>query len=121
MPETNRRPPSAERVMTQESRSRDQLAARATVRLLSVAEAAERAGRRPETVRRWIRAGRLPAVTEHGRHAIAEADLELVRGGLYPTLELPHEWQRFEDGEPVPNWVAAVSVGRRGASKSAAA
>lgn len=82
--------------------------------MLSVTEAAERVGRTPETVRRWIRTGRLPAVTEHGRHVIAAADLERVRDDLYPTLEVPEEWQRFEDGEPVPNWVAAVALGRRG-------
>jgi dihydrofolate reductase len=58
--------------------------------------------------------GRLPAVTEHGRHAIAPSDLERVRDDLYPTLEVPEEWQHFEDGEPVPNWVAAVALGRRG-------
>jgi len=80
--------------------------------VLTVTEAAERAGRTPETVRGWVRAGQLPAGIEGGRHMIAEADLELVRGGLYPTLDLPAEWQRFEDGEPVPNWVAVVALGR---------
>ncbi len=35
-------------------------------------------------------------------------------GQPVPTLEPPEEWQRFEDGEPVPNRVAAVALGRRG-------
>ena len=29
-------------------------------------------------------------------------------------LDLPDEWKRFEDGSPVPNWVAAVTLGRQG-------
>ena len=82
--------------------------------VLTVAEAAERVGRTPETVRRWIRSGRLPAVTEHGHLAIAPDDLESVRDELYPVLELPEEWKHFEDGTPVPNWAAAVALGRRG-------
>lgn len=82
--------------------------------MLTVAEAAERVGRTPETVRRWIRSGRLPAVTEHGHIAIAPDDLESVRAELYPMLDLPDEWQNFEDGTPVPNWAAAVALGRRG-------
>jgi excisionase family DNA binding protein len=82
--------------------------------MLTVTEAAERVGRTPETVRRWIRSGRLPAVTERGRHAIAVDDLERVRNELYPMLDLPDEWKRFEDGSPVPNWVAAVTLGRQG-------
>jgi len=82
--------------------------------VLTVAEAAERVGRTPGTVRRWIRSGRLPAVTERGHLAIAPADLENVREELYPMLDLPEEWKRFDDGTPVPNWVAAVALGRPG-------
>lgn len=82
--------------------------------VLTVAQAASRVGRTPETVRRWIRAGRLPAVTEHGQFAIAPDDLESVRDELYPMLELPDEWKHFEDGTSVPNWAAAVALGRRG-------
>jgi excisionase family DNA binding protein len=82
--------------------------------VLTVAEAAERVGRTPETVRRWIRSGRLPAVTEHGHLSIAPDDLESVRDELYPMLELPEEWKHFEDGTPVPNWAAAVALSRRG-------
>jgi len=40
--------------------------------------------------------------------------LENVREELYPMLDLPEEWKRFEDGTPVPNWVAAVALGRPG-------
>jgi excisionase family DNA binding protein len=82
--------------------------------MLTVTEAAQRVGRSPQTVRRWIRDGRLPAVTQDGRHAIEPADLDGVRDELYPMLELPKEWQRFEDGTPVPNWAAAVAPSRQG-------
>lgn len=80
--------------------------------MLTVAEAAARVGRTPETVRRWVRTGRLPAVTEHGRIAIEPADLEGVRDELYPVLDMPEEWKHFDDGTPVPNWVAAVALSR---------
>jgi excisionase family DNA binding protein len=82
--------------------------------MLTVAEAAARVGRSPETVRRWIRSGRLPAVSEQGRLVIEPADLDGVRDELYPMLELPEEWKRFEDGTPVPNWVSAVALSRQG-------
>jgi excisionase family DNA binding protein len=80
--------------------------------VLTVPEAAAHVGRTPETVRRWIRSGRLPAVIEHGHFAIAPSDLERVRDEMYPMLELPEEWRHFEDGTPVPNWAAAVVLGR---------
>lgn len=82
--------------------------------MLTVAEAAARVGRSPETVRRWIRSGRLAATSKRGRLVIELSDLEGVRDELYPMLELPDEWKRFEDGTPVPNWVAAVALSRQG-------
>jgi len=44
--------------------------------MLTVAEAAKRAGRDPETIRRWIRSGRLPAWKAGGQHMIDDAALE---------------------------------------------
>jgi len=82
--------------------------------MLTVAEAAVRVGRSPETVRRWIRSGRLSATSERGRLVVEPAELEGVRDELYPMLEMPEEWKRFEDGTPVPNWVAAVALSRQG-------
>lgn len=82
--------------------------------MLTVAQAAQHVGRSPGTIRRWIRSGRLPATTLDGRHAIDPADLDNVRDELYPTLEMPEDWQRFEDGTPVPNWVAAIALSRQG-------
>jgi len=82
--------------------------------MLTVEQAANRAGRSPQTVRRWIRDGRLPARTEGGRQVIDPADLDGVRDDLYPMLPLPAEWQHLEDGTPAPNWVAVVALSRSG-------
>lgn len=43
--------------------------------MLTVPEAAKRAGLVPETIRRWIRAGRLPATKVGTQHLIREQDL----------------------------------------------
>jgi excisionase family DNA binding protein len=82
--------------------------------MLTIAEAAERVGRSPGTVRRWIREGRLPADTQRGERLVDSGDLEVVRDSIYPMLPLPLEWQRLENSMPAPNWVAAVALSRRG-------
>jgi excisionase family DNA binding protein len=82
--------------------------------VITVVEAASRVGRSPETVRRWIRSGRLPALRERGRLLLEVSDIDTVRDELYPMLPLPQEWQRLEDGTPAPNWVAAVALSRSG-------
>jgi excisionase family DNA binding protein len=82
--------------------------------MLTVVEAAQRVGRSPGTVRRWIREGRLHAETEQGHHLIDPGALDEVRDEIYPMLRLPLEWRKLEDGAPVPNWVAAVALSRLG-------
>lgn len=82
--------------------------------MLSVAEAAERVGRCPGTVRRWIREGRLMAETANGHRVIDPGALDEVRDGMYPMLPMPAEWRKLEDGTPAPNWVAAVALSRVG-------
>ena len=82
--------------------------------MLTVEEAATRVGRSPDTVRRWIRSGRLAAATEGRRRVIDPADLDAIRDELYPMLPLPPEWQQLEDGTPAPNWVATVALSRSG-------
>ena len=42
---------------------------------LTVPEAARRVGRNPETIRRWIRAGKLPSHKVGTQHVIDEDDL----------------------------------------------
>lgn len=82
--------------------------------MLTVTQAADRVGRTPGTVRRWIREGRLAVAAEHGRRVVDPAELDQLRDDLYPMLPLPPEWQQLEDGTPVPNWAAAVALARRG-------
>ena len=81
--------------------------------MLTVPEAARRAGRDPETIRRWIRSGRLPARKIGTQHVIEESDLELMlsEGDM---LRLPAEWTVTRSGRPMPNVVAAVARSRRG-------
>jgi excisionase family DNA binding protein len=82
--------------------------------MLTVVEAAQRVGRSPGTVRRWIREGRLRAETEQGHHLIDPGALDEVRDAMYPMLPLPPEWQQLEDSTPAPNWVAPVALSRLG-------
>jgi excisionase family DNA binding protein len=78
--------------------------------LLSVAEAADRLGRNPETVRRWIRSGRLPVRRVGARHTIDDRDLRAIEDELHPMSELPDEWRIGDDAL----WRAAVGcVGMR--------
>lgn len=81
--------------------------------MLTVTEAARRAGRDPETIRRWIRAGRLRATRTGSRHLIDEADLDAATEEPR-SLPLPERWRRFDSGRPVPDWVKALHESRRG-------
>jgi excisionase family DNA binding protein len=87
---------------------------RTIFRVLTVAEAADRLGRNPETVRRWIRSGRLPAQRVGVRHAIDDRDLRVIEDELHPMSELPEEWRVGDDGTPALNWVAALHRSRSG-------
>ncbi len=82
--------------------------------MLSVAQAADRLGRTPETVRRWIRSGRLPARRVGARHVIDDRDIRVIEDELYPMSELPEEWRVGDDGKQAPNWVAALHRSRTG-------
>lgn len=82
--------------------------------MLTVTEAAQRVGRSPGTVRRWVREGRLPVTTTRGKRLIDPGVLDEVRDEVYPMLPLPSEWQTLEDGSPAPNWVAGVALSRHG-------
>lgn len=80
--------------------------------MLTVAQAADRIGRSPETVRRWIRSGRLAARRIGTRHVIEPNDLQKVENEIYPMADLPDEWKVGDDGQPALNWVAAVHRSR---------
>ena len=81
--------------------------------MLTVPEAARIAGRDPETVRRWIRAGKLRSQKVGTQHLIDEADLdEFVNGS--EMLPLPRELRKTRTGAPQPNWVRIVQQSRRG-------
>lgn len=80
--------------------------------MITVPEAAERVGRDPETVRRWIRAGKLPATKIGTQHLIDENELDQVAGES-GSLPLPKEWQATWTGEPQPDWVRLLRRSRR--------
>ncbi len=80
--------------------------------MLTVPEAARRIGRNPETIRRWIRAGRLRSEKVGTQHLVDEQQLEaLVDDEMLP---LPREWRLMRDGTPQPNWVRIVRESREG-------
>jgi excisionase family DNA binding protein len=81
--------------------------------MLTVPEAAERVGRDAETVRRWIRAGKLRAKRIGTQHMIDEEDLDQVTGET-GSLPLPKEWLTTWTGEPQPDWVRLIRRSRRG-------
>jgi excisionase family DNA binding protein len=82
--------------------------------MLTVTEAADRLGRNPETVRRWIRSGRLAAQRIGRQQMIEDEDLRPILDELYPMSPLPEEWRIGDDGSPAPNWVAALHLSRSG-------
>ena len=78
--------------------------------MITVPEAAKRAGKDAETIRRWIRTGRLRAQKIGTQHVIEEEDLETLMQG--ERLPLPEPWGRTKTGEPMPNVVRAVRLSR---------
>ena len=83
--------------------------------MLTVPEAARRAGKNPETVRRWIREGKLRASKVGTQHVIEEADLAVMLEPVEDdTLPIPPEWRKTFWGGPMPNVVAAIRRSREG-------
>lgn len=78
---------------------------------LTVPEAARRVGRNPETIRRWIREGKLQAAKVGTQHVIDEARLDdfMARDDVLPA---PSAWLQTITGEPMPNVVLAVRRSR---------
>ncbi len=81
--------------------------------MLTVPQAARRSGRNPETIRRWIRAGRLRSTKVGTQHMIDEAALDAVATPAV-MAELPDRWQYTRSGRAMPDVVAALERSRRG-------
>ena len=85
--------------------------------MLTVPEAARRAGRHPETIRRWIREGRLIAHKVGTQHVIETADLDEVTGATgHRTGEAQTVYGKDVRAQPEPEavrneWLPAI-VGR---------
>ncbi len=78
--------------------------------MLTVSEAASRTGRNPETIRRWIRSGRLAARNIGSQHVIDEAELEAaIAGSGAPTVD---GWKRTFYGTAMPDVVGAIRRSR---------
>jgi excisionase family DNA binding protein len=82
--------------------------------MLTIPDAARRAGRHPETIRRWIRSGRLRARKIGTQHVIDEADLEAPVDESYGMLPVPERWRKSDSGHPLPDVVSAIRRSRRG-------
>ena len=78
---------------------------------ITVPEAARRCGKNPETVRRWIREGKLRSEKIGTQHLVEVDELDdFVNGD--DMAELPPEWRTTYDGKPMPNWVRLVRQSR---------
>ncbi len=81
--------------------------------MLTILEASVIAGCAPETVRRWVRSGRLEARRDGPRLLVERADVEaLLR--LPRTLPLPEAWRLTAEGVAQPDWVAHLRRSRSG-------
>ena len=79
--------------------------------MITVSEAAALAGVTDETVRRWVRTGRLESRRDGPRLLLHREEVELLAAPA--ALELPREWQTSWLGT-APDWVAALQRTRRG-------
>lgn len=78
--------------------------------MMTVPDAARRIRRNPETIRRWIREGRLRSRKVGTQHVVEEEDLlALTEAG---TVPLPRAWRRTATGEPMPDVVGALRSSR---------
>jgi len=81
---------------------------------ITVPEAAKRAGRNPETIRRWIREGKLRSTKVGTQHTIEERDLGAAIDAGDLTLPIPPVWQQTSWGGPMPDVVQALRRARTG-------
>ena len=76
--------------------------------MLTVPEAARRVRRNPETVRRWIREGKLRSHKVGTQHMIEEHDLDELVSDEPDMLPLPVHLKTTRWGTPQRNWVRMV-------------
>lgn len=74
--------------------------------MLTVPEIAARVGRDPETIRRWIRTGKLRARKIGTRHVVEERELKLLLED--DMLPVPKTWKVTSTREPMPNVLEAL-------------
>ena len=78
-------------------------------------EAARRANRAEETIRRWIWTGRLSARKRGGRYRVSQVDLDAVASGVpAPREQGGSEMSLAEWVEQVVTWRTANGVPARG-------
>lgn len=80
--------------------------------MLTVPEAARRVGRNPETIRRWIREGRLRSQRVGTQHLVDEDALDALVVAPEPIPAAGDD--RTVTGEPMPNFLAALRRSRSG-------
>jgi excisionase family DNA binding protein len=80
--------------------------------MMTVPEAARRAERDAETIRRWIRSGKLRARKIGTQHVIEEDDLEALLAA--EELPIPRAWGKPITGRPLPSIVAILRSQRAG-------
>ncbi|HUR73363.1 MAG TPA: helix-turn-helix domain-containing protein [Sporichthya sp.] len=78
--------------------------------MIDVLEAARRTGKDPETIRRWIRSGKLRAQKVGLKHMIDESDLPLEERSHLASL--PPQLRTMMNGEPMPDVAAWVRASR---------
>jgi excisionase family DNA binding protein len=88
--------------------------------MLTVPQAARRIGRNPETVRRWIREGKLVAqkvgtlvAQKVGTHRFIDEDALAVFEPRSDQAAVPDAWLQTITGEAMPDVVAAIHRSRK--------
>jgi excisionase family DNA binding protein len=78
--------------------------------MITIPEAARRSGRNPETIRRWVRAGRLRSERVGTQHLVDEHELAALVDD--EPIDLPVAWRTTSDGSPMPPWERLVRDAR---------
>lgn len=75
--------------------------------MLTVPQAARRVGKDPETIRRWIRSGRLRSERVGTQHLIDEADLDALTAPS-GSVPIPPDLRKTWSGRDMPDAVALI-------------